>query len=128
LKLQFEVPKDTTAESLQRNIQEILRESEEDFKKVLVKHNLPADVLPPLAEQPVKVSYEGAGIDPGTIAILVALTPLVKALVPLAQPLVQDASAVAKQVSLDLWEIVKTKLWEKYHIRVKEKRKRDGKK
>ncbi len=122
LALEFEVPKDVSAQALEQKIQQILAESQTDLKQVLTKHNLPADQAPALGQEPIKVTYEGAGIDPATIAILVALTPLVKALVPLAKPVVEDASDVAKTVALDLWEIVKTKLWEEHHIRVKPKK------
>ena len=122
LELEFEVPKDVSAQALEQKIQQILAESQKDFTHVLAKHNLPADQPPVLGQEPVKVTYEGAGIDPATIAILVALTPLVKALVPLAKPMVEDASEVAKTIALDLWEIVKTKLWEEHHIRVKPKK------
>ncbi len=116
------MPNDVSAQALEQKIQQILAESKTDLMQVLAKHNLPVDQPPALSQDPVKVTYEGAGIDPATIAILITLTPLVIALVPLAKPVVKDASEVAKTVALDLWEMVKTKLWEEHHIRVKPKK------
>jgi hypothetical protein len=122
LTLEFEVPKDVSAKGLEQKIQKILGESGKELKQLLAKHNVPTDQAPALGGEQVKVSYEGAGIDPATIAILIALTPLVKDLVPVVKPVVKDASEVAKSVALDLWEIVRTKLWEDHHIRVKPKK------
>ena len=124
LAFEFEVPKDISADTLEKKIHQILgaSDSDKEFRGILAKHRLATTHAPALSDEHVKVNYQGAGTDPATIAILVTLTPLVKELVPLAKPIVRDASEVAKTVALDLWEFVKSKLWEEHHIRVKPKK------
>jgi hypothetical protein len=69
----------------------------------------------------IRVGNQGAGFDPISAAVLVSLTPLVKVLVPLLQPLADGAADVAKKIALDIWEMLKTDLLEKKKVRLREK-------
>jgi uncharacterized alpha-E superfamily protein len=94
------------------------------IEAVLSRHEVPrvssSDVLQ--AAHSVEIIDKGAGMDPATIAMLVALTPLIKALVPLVQPFANNAADVAKKISLDVWEMVKLELLNKKHVRLSEKK------
>ncbi|HKD82587.1 MAG TPA: hypothetical protein VKH81_23050 [Candidatus Angelobacter sp.] len=67
----------------------------------------------------IEVKDQGAGFDSESVRLLVSLAPFIKELVPLVQPFCNDASAVAKKIALDLWEIIKGKLSDKKKIRLR---------
>jgi hypothetical protein len=74
-----------------------------------------------LAGENIPVNVQGAGVDPATIAILISLTPLIKAIVPLVQPFATNAADLAHTVALDLWNHLKDRLWHEDHISLQEK-------
>jgi len=112
------VPNHISDRELQRKINEIWYQLVSDLT------SLPSSGAPELtssqktalAKENIVVRYEGAGVDPATIALIISLTPVIKAVVPLVEPFAKDASDVAHKIALDLWDILRQRLWQKEHI------------
>lgn len=121
----FEISTNWSAASIREHANQILQKSDTEIVDVLQSRGIPETKAREIASiirlQQVKADYKGAGSVPDTIAIVVTLTPVIHELVPLLQPFSDRAADLAYEIGLDIWEMVKTKLWHEHHIKLHRK-------
>ncbi len=118
-----EVPKQISDQQLERKLNETWQQlvSELDALPGSMGVKLSDSERNSLESKKIQVQYEGAGFDPATITLIISLAPVIQALVPLLEPFSKDASDVAHKVALDIWDLLKQKLWEREHISLKQR-------
>jgi len=125
--IRISAPKGLSTQELEGKLNQVLRKSETELIAIAKKHSadlssLNVEDVRKLCQAELPVRPVGGGVDPVTIALLVSLTPLVKALTPILKPGVKSASKVAEKIALDVWEHMKTKMWENDHVVLREKK------
>jgi hypothetical protein len=120
LKLLYDVSDEADARKIAEAANRLLQESTGEVREILRKYGLPEAQAEAVSSQRIQISEKGAGFDPGTIALLVALTPLLK-------PFANSAAKVAEKVALDIWAMLRDKLWEHEHLRLKERKEKTTK-
>jgi hypothetical protein len=119
LKLLFQVSDEAEAVEIADATNRLLQESSDEVREILRKYKLPESQAEAVLRQRIEVSEKGAGSDPATIALLVALTPLLK-------PFARSAAKVAEKVALDIWAMLKEKLWTHEHLRFAERKEKQS--
>jgi hypothetical protein len=114
LELLYDVPDEVEAKEIADAANRLLQDSEDDVRRILRKSKLPGSLSTAVLGQKITVTEKGAGVDPATLAILVALTPLLK-------PFAKRGAKVAEKVALDIWAMLKQKLWDEEHMQVTER-------
>ena len=124
LDFRYEVPNRYSDDELKHRINIQLAASGSEIAAILSKNGISTDageVVKGSISENLSIKPAGAGIDPATIAIVVSLVPVIKALTPLLEPFAKNAADVGRVVALDIWEMVKSKLWEEQHVRLTRK-------
>lgn len=124
---QVSVPKDVDIQELESKLNQVWKESLPELIAISKKYDVDfssinADDKLTLSQIKLVVRPIGGGIEPTTIALLISLAPLIKALSPILTPPAKSASNVAEKIALDVWEHIKTKLWQKDHLALREKK------
>lgn len=123
-------PEEYDAPALSAKVDELLEDPRESadiqnqIQEIFAKHKSPAPLSSTTAStfvKAIKIVDDRAGIEPGTVSLLVSLAPLIKELVPLVQPFANKAADVAGQIALDIWDMIKLKLLKKNQIRLRKR-------
>ena len=121
----YEVPARENAEGIARVGADLLLKSKVDVEAILERHGVPRDKVSDIAaaaiENPPEVRYEGAGSIAATIAVIVALGKLIKALTPLLEPFSKQGAKLAYKVAMDIWKMLKKKMQDEKSIRLTQK-------
>lgn len=120
-------PKDLSIEELELKINQAWTGSQGELIAIFQQNgidssNFSDEQIDNLKHNSLSVSAAGGGFDPVTVALLVSLAPLIKAITPLLKPAAESASKVAEKIALDVWEHIKLKLWQDDHVAISEKK------
>jgi hypothetical protein len=126
--LLYETNRQTNARKLEKEINELLRTSDKDVAAILGKygarfHPDRGDVeaaAKEVSKEKITVEYKGAGFGVETVALAISLAPLIHTLTPLLLPWSKSFAKVSEKIALDVWDMLKKKLWDKKHIRLDE--------
>jgi hypothetical protein len=118
LNLLYDIPSEAEAKEIAEAANRLLQDSADEVRQILTKNNLPESLSKDVLGQRITITEKGAGVDPATLAILVALTPLLK-------PFAEHGAKVAAKVALDIWAMLKQKLWDEEHVRVTEHKEKE---
>jgi hypothetical protein len=124
--LVYELPKHTSVKKVEKDANSLLRLSKKEMQAILKKSGAPASAAKAVAKSKIRVAHKGAGFGAETVLLAVSLAPLVKSLTPILVPFSKSAAKVAEKIALDIWEMLKEKLWKKKHLELKEARKRSA--
>jgi hypothetical protein len=121
----YEIPSHQDADHVQRTLARILTESRDEVQEILARYGVPPTKAQEIAEEavqsPPEVRYEGSGSVAATVAICVALTRLVKVLIPLVEPFSKEGAELAHEIGLDIWKLLRKRLLENESVRLTEK-------
>jgi hypothetical protein len=119
--LLYEAAKQNDASVIEKAANALLKKSTKEVRAILKKHGVPERFAKDLCKQKIAVKNKGAGIDPVTVALAVSLVPLAKELRPLLAPWSKSLAKVVEKIALDTWDMLRTKLWNKKHIRLEDR-------
>ena len=118
----YETSRQTTARKLEKDTNALLKASAKDVRAVLKNYGAPETAARPVSRGKIAVSHKGAGLGAETVALAVSLVPLIHVLRPLLMPWSKNFARVSEKVALDIWGILRDKLWKKKHVRLEEVR------
>jgi len=127
--IEISLPKDVSIEELKSKMNLAWDSSMTEFLEIAQRNGvdlsqMTEEELSGISNSHVRIEPVGGGVELGTIVLLISLAPLIKALSPVLKPFAQGASKVSEKIALDIWEHLKSKLWNDSHIALKEKKKK----
>lgn len=125
--LLYDVSIDWDARAIKARTLALASDSSDEINQILSQNCKAVDVnllvqIQNAIRNHLKIEEKGAGTDPGTVALLVSLTPFVKAIVPLLKPFAENMADVARKIALDIWNMLKKKLGDHEHIRLRNRK------